>query len=394
MCPPSSSLTILPAGRPSAFFNDELFGKLRLVVGVPDTFVNEGWKFEGLRQGSGKGGTPMVFLNSGFIVKELSSQDHATLLEVTQSYFEHVVGGGTLLCTILLHFQDQATGRLFCVMRNEVGEGPFAVLYDLKGCNDDKVLELDGRKVVPVHKRIWRLHMWCGQCCWSEARRAYYRGKRAAADAEFSVLTEQRAEVLQRIQRDSEWLAGHQLMDYSLLVAVKAEAFPPPPADGASEAAVAAEEDEDVDDPGDEVSPLFASREEDKGRRLVVRGASSEEPDAIMSVSIIDFLQKWTFTKELARGVKACDGNKATIPPAAYARRFVQHFEERFVSSNTAQTLPPLQQAMPPTALAPPAGSSVAMTSSPAGNAMPMDTPEPSTDVLATTVGAPACNSA
>ena len=33
-------------------------------------------------------------------------------------------------------------------------------MYDLKGCNDDKLQRKKGKRVVEVHKRVWNLHMW------------------------------------------------------------------------------------------------------------------------------------------------------------------------------------------------------------------------------------------
>jgi hypothetical protein len=62
--------------------------------------------------------------------------------------------------------------------------------YDLKGCNDDKILDYDGHRMEEVHKRIWSLHMWCGRCCWSDARKRYYDGKRAAYREQFHVVIE------------------------------------------------------------------------------------------------------------------------------------------------------------------------------------------------------------
>lgn len=61
-----------------------------------------------------------------------ASGDHATLLQVSGSYAQHIRSGDTILCPIYLHFRDKGTGRFFFAMRNAIGSGPFRALYDLK----------------------------------------------------------------------------------------------------------------------------------------------------------------------------------------------------------------------------------------------------------------------
>lgn len=69
--------------------------------------------------------------------------------------------------------------------------------YDLKGCNDDKILERDGERLTEVHKRIWQLHMWCGSCCWSPERKVYYKGKQQAFSEQFHVTPAQKDSLMQ-----------------------------------------------------------------------------------------------------------------------------------------------------------------------------------------------------
>merc|ERR1719380_146048 len=65
---------------------------------------------------------------------------------------------------------------------------------------------------------------------------------------------------------------------------------------------------------------------------LNVRGDDGE--DVILCLSIIDFLQKWTCGKRIARCIKVFECNKATVPPGMYAKRFQRHFEKCFVASD------------------------------------------------------------
>ncbi|CAJ1342494.1 unnamed protein product [Effrenium voratum] len=210
---------IRPAGREVELFNDHCFRLLRQKAQLSDGFINEGWSMASLAGGGGKGGTLMAKVGN-FIVKELSAGDHKTLLQVTDSFGEHLRAGPSLLSPIFLHFRDKETKRCFFAMRNCVGKGPFQALYDLKGCADDKLLEKDGIPVTAVHKRIWNVPMWCS-CTWSQDRRRYYEGKLEARQVDIPLPAEQREAFLLALRRDVSWLAGQNLMDYSLLVAIK-----------------------------------------------------------------------------------------------------------------------------------------------------------------------------
>lgn len=299
-----SSVSITPAGEAATLVNDQHFKKLREHLGVPDDFLNTGWNYHDLTSGGGKGGTEMVFIRSEFIVKELSTGDHAMLDKLSASYVEHLLSGKTLLCTILAHFIHKTSGRSFFAMRNETGSGPFQALYDLKGCADDKTLYMDGSSVKPVHKRVWSLRMWCGQCAWSEARKRYFLGKQIAKALRLQIPAKEREEVVGRLRRDVQWLQEKGLMDYSLIVAVK------------------------------EATPDRAA--ETRSDLMPMKCRDSSGGECLLYMAIIDFLQMWNFSKTIARGVKVLEQNKATIPPKAYGNRFVKHFEERLQAIDSA----------------------------------------------------------
>jgi hypothetical protein len=40
-----------------------------------------------------------------------------------------------------------------------------------------QIMIKNGEKIPSVHKRWFKIHMFCGQVCWSEARMRYYEGK-------------------------------------------------------------------------------------------------------------------------------------------------------------------------------------------------------------------------
>jgi hypothetical protein len=290
---------ICPAGREAKLFGEVFFSQLRKAANIPDDFVNEGWSLDSLESGGAKGGCLMAFLGSEFVVKELNSGDHHSLLKITESYFEHVRDGDTMLGAILMHFEDLATGRRFFVMRNVLGAGPFLAKYDLKGCNDDKTLELFGKKLTDASMLISNAGRWCGyfgsEYCY-DAFSEFSAGKKAASRMDLVVTEAQREVILRRLQKDTEWLTSHQLMDYSLIVGVKTGA------------------------------PGFMADCPDSFVRVCEDGS-----EVAVCIGIIDFLQQWNLKKMVARTMKCLECNKATIPPAAYARRFCDYFEERFV---------------------------------------------------------------
>lgn len=305
---------IRPAGRTVELFNEKVFKTLRAHANVPDTFVNSGWDFDKFEKGGGKGGSLMARIGTSYIVKEMSQGDHKALLEIAGDYGQHVTAGDTLLCPIYLHFRDTESGRHFFAMQNSTGSGPFKALYDLKGCADDKTVEKDGIPVKAVHKRIWNVPLWCG-VGWTPERAHYFAGKVNAREVNIGMTPAQRERFVECLRRDTAWLASKELMDYSLLVAVVE-------GEAAVEKARACA--------GTSQGPLAC-------RPLFLRGSDGHA--VAIQLCIIDFLQKWTTGKKIARCIKVLEFNKATIPPAPYAARFCRHFEQSAVIAKGAQAL-------------------------------------------------------
>lgn len=296
-----------PAEREAELCNDEIFQQVRDRFGVPDNFVDKGYKFTDLAKGEGKGGGQMCFCGD-FVVKELSKDDDRVLFELANSYWDHLSTGVTRLVIIFLHFKDIKTGRKFFVMGNTLGsrsrmDGSSLPsckrLYDLKGCDDDKTLMYNGRMIKAVRKRIWNVHMWGGQCCWTPDRTTYYEGKVAARKLKLSVTGAQRERILEELSRDTAWLSEQNLMDYSLLVGVK------------------------VDKEGS-----FSQKNNSQilGEPLVMSNGDGTE--TALFVGVIDFLQVWNAKKKVAQCIKALETNKATVPPAPYAKRFYARFDD------------------------------------------------------------------
>eukprot|EP00927_Polykrikos_kofoidii_P056669 TRINITY_DN50755_c0_g1_i1.p1 TRINITY_DN50755_c0_g1~~TRINITY_DN50755_c0_g1_i1.p1 ORF type:complete len:269 (-),score=35.84 TRINITY_DN50755_c0_g1_i1:67-873(-) len=258
----------------------------------------------------------------------MTRQDHDVLLKFARSLTEHVLGGETLLAPVYMHFSlrsSTSSSRNFVAMRNvHAYGGPWTARYDLKGSAHDKTIELDGRPVRAVHKRIWRLYMWCSTCFWSLDRWKYYQGKLRARALRIDLPCEFRAKILRCIDRDCKWLAAHNLMDYSLLIGVihsPADAPADEPALCNNNRSVSTTTASWPSEDGDHSSGTFSWK----------MGDSDGNHDAwSMTIGIIDIFQRWNLKKRLACIVKVFSFNKSTIPPKQYAKRFSSHFARVF----------------------------------------------------------------
>lgn len=304
---------------PVEVFNDDAFSRLRFRDSIPHDFLSDASSVGRFRSGGGKGGDLLAISTCRqYIIKQLNLGDHESLLKVAKSYVDRVVDRTSLLCPMYLHFRECKSGRFFVVMLNMLaGRSNWSGLYDLKGCADDKTLELNGQPVEVVHKRVWNVHMWCGKCMWSQKRMTYYQGKVAARNLTIFVSPIQRIGLLDRLKLDTSWLAENNLMDYSLLVGIcriSRESF---------------ETDPEL---------MFALRSGAEGeltRPIMQR--DGKDHVLLIYVGIIDFLQQWTFPKAVAQCIKTLEKQKSTIAPMPYAKRFFDHFD-RIIEGSETQT--------------------------------------------------------
>lgn len=75
--------------------------------------------------------------------------------------------------------------------------------------------------------------------------------------------------------------------------------------------------------------------------QLTPPSADGEDPGTsqIVSIGLIDFLQRWTMIKKVAMCVKVAERNKATIPPKSYGERFIARFGAKFIEDESVQEL-------------------------------------------------------
>mmetsp|Transcript_67388 Transcript_67388/g.171026 ORF Transcript_67388/g.171026 Transcript_67388/m.171026 type:complete len:386 (-) Transcript_67388:113-1270(-) len=314
--------SIFVAGSPVEAFQDDLWRKVRVRDGVPSNFLEHPSVVGEFKPGGGKGGDLMAFTTCGrYIIKEIKG-DHQSLLTVAHSYCERILQGNTLLCKVYLHYRDPSSDKTYMVMGNILShKGPWVGLYDLKGCADDKTLISNGRKIKVVNKRIWNVHLWCGQCAWTDDRVVYYQGKVAARGLSVTLTDEQRASVIERLKLDTAWLSGNNLMDYSLLVAMCRVRI------------------EDLDQ---DAAACWARRAPPSELRFPLIHRQGKKDVMLVYIGIIDFLQQWTGAKQIAMCLKFAERNKATIPPAPYAQRFLDHFSGKM--SGGAVPLEPAEE--------------------------------------------------
>eukprot|EP00746_Dinoflagellata_sp_MGD_P019570 gnl/MRDRNA2_/MRDRNA2_145495_c0_seq1.p1 gnl/MRDRNA2_/MRDRNA2_145495_c0~~gnl/MRDRNA2_/MRDRNA2_145495_c0_seq1.p1 ORF type:complete len:335 (-),score=63.64 gnl/MRDRNA2_/MRDRNA2_145495_c0_seq1:119-1123(-) len=309
---PWFSSSIRVAKRDIKVWNNDLWARVREKDGISNDFLEDALSFNDFKPGGGKGGDLMAFTRDNrFIVKELNKGDHKSLMEVTESYVQHVLDGDTLLATFYVHFLDIQTDRKFVAMKNLLDyKGKYVGRFDLKGCADDKALEVNSTKIPSVHKRIWKLHMWFGQWTWSEERKRYYQGKKAASMLRI-LLTEEQLKILRRrLHRDATWLGLQGLMDYSLIVGIRKVPLPQLKQDPVLRRALR------------EMPSLL--------RMPLIR--VDGDVAIVLYIGIIDYLQRWSLQKDLAWCIKIFEKQKSTIPPVAYSVRFSKNVGRCFCS--------------------------------------------------------------
>ena len=230
--------------------------------------------------------------------------DHKTLEDAafSKALADHVTSTEhpSLLAPILAHF-THPNGKVYLALRNCIPNLPAKLnkLYDLKGCADDKLLVNNGEKIPEVHKRIWRIDLWCG--LGGEARAKYFNGKLEALHHPHLPLTEaQKNTVMDALKYDTSFFIDNDLMDYSLIIGVC--------------------------DAVEEVQELNPTLDMYASKPLLSKHKDNEIGE-ITYIGVIDYLQKWNSAKQAAQAIKSFERNKATVPPPKYGKRFLEHFD-------------------------------------------------------------------
>jgi len=190
----------------------------------------------------------------------------------------------------------------------------------LKGCQDDKALERHGEEITQIHKRFYAPHMWGGQCCWSDTRKTYYNCKMEAQALKFSVVPDDHPKIMEALERDVRWLQLEGLMDYSMLVGTKQVA-----------SSLASDSTTSGNQPNS-YSLRKSVRLEFRNRKFVSADPNNPSRRIFLYIGIIDFLQRWTRKKKIARLIKIFEKKKPTIPPVRYGKRFLEHFRQAIVA--------------------------------------------------------------
>mmetsp|Transcript_33352 Transcript_33352/g.55169 ORF Transcript_33352/g.55169 Transcript_33352/m.55169 type:complete len:375 (+) Transcript_33352:61-1185(+) len=319
-------------------YDGSFYAALRAHFKLSDDFlVGFNWH---LACGGGKGGNKLGLTDDRrFMIKELSLGDHQSLLELTPQYCAHVLANDRLLLApFFAHIRRPSQDADFVVMGNTMvepnltatdaleleGEAVGAAraaelaakqtytVYDLKGSADDKVLVIAGQKIPAVHLRWHNCALRVAECLHENERAEqiapgrvrYFRGKLHAREVSFSCTAQQHSSLLSAMTRDVAFLREHGLMDYSLLLSIRKLPIDTPPA---------------------VVTSMF--KHSTAGQLLM---SSDGGKLVVMQVGLIDFLQRWTLTKQIARQIKFLEFNKATEPPPYYAARFLSYFARKF----------------------------------------------------------------
>ena len=157
----------------------------------------------------------------------LISDKHTMLNKIFVSYMQSVLSNDSLLCRIFCVFTRRIDGKYYIAMGNCIPacEKSWDLIYDLKGTADDKTLVRNGKIVDEVHKRFWRLDWMFLEAFGkvSKKRVRYVEGKRGAYTSSIILTSEQKREVMLMVKRDLQFFIKQDLMDYSMIVAIKQE---------------------------------------------------------------------------------------------------------------------------------------------------------------------------
>ena len=296
--------------------------QLRRHFGVPDDFLaGDAFSFKALAPSGGKGGQLIARTACRhFFVKEVCGEDEETIraADFQAAYVEHMTTRPSFICRFLALFVRAKDGKTYVAMGNCLpadksaeGEGGWHKVYDLKGTADDKLMVLDGEEVEQVHKRCWNVPWMAsegcmGGCAVDDLRKRYKRGKTTAFNDVHRMSAQQRTRTLGTLQGDATLMRSLELMDYSLIIAVR------------QTSAARAREDARVPGDGDLHAPPLVVVDGDKA--------------TIMYFGVIDFLQRWTSKKRTAHIIKKLFAPKpiSTVPPTDYEEQFMGFFTKRF----------------------------------------------------------------
>jgi 1-phosphatidylinositol-4-phosphate 5-kinase len=297
----------------------------------------------------GKSGAFFYYTADGkYMMKTVSAKEHVLLKKMLHGYYQHIQQNpGTLICRFLglhcLRIQKRhqragksyrkSTQKLYFVVMGNMFNTPFDIKrrYDLKGS-------------------------WVGRSTSPED----YDPSTALKDVDFTKASEtidvgpdRRTEIVAQIARDSEFLRGHNIIDYSLLLGIcelcsASSEESSPRAHARAEIAMthqptfgAGQEGEgDVDGAGNHVSYGSEFDRADKVRSSVPvhkrdrGGMLSSDKKSLYFIGIIDILTPYDNAKRAETFVKALYNDSKGVsccPPAMYSDRFVGFMRRAFV---------------------------------------------------------------
>eukprot|EP00924_Labyrinthula_sp_SR-Ha-C_P000825 snap_masked-scaffold_7-processed-gene-4.52-mRNA-1 protein AED:1.00 eAED:1.00 QI:0/-1/0/0/-1/1/1/0/438 len=270
---------------------DEHFFKIRNKYTVKNIFLKENFDFLKLKKGDAKGGDLMAHsIDRKFIVKELNLGDFKSLSNIAEDLSLHLCNQSSLITPILCMFTYNK--KHYFAMKNLLPNVALQSLYDLKGCADDKKIITGGKKIKSVHRRWYNLSYWCMS---SQERKQYFQGKLEALHQPNIPLTKtQKKEMISKLTSDVEFLKAQGLMDYSLLVGTSKE-------------------------------------------QILNEYSYYENENLKVFIGVIDFLQVYDAKKKIAHFIKCFERNKATVNPNSYGERFLQHFVDYIVPTDSKE---------------------------------------------------------
>lgn len=292
--------SVFPDGSFKSYFPG-IFLHLRQLAGVDESSYLTALRDENLCCLKSDSKSGMIFWKSkdgSIVLKTLKHYECKTLRRMLSSLHVHYSSGPSCIASVLGLYRVRTLGgksRYFLATRNVFySKVAFEKLYDLKGSTVGRIAAPDS----PVAKDLNLM----------------------TSGVKLGLGGDARSLVLNALARDAFLLRRHQLMDYSLLVAVEDPVGVAGNFEGLESST--GQEGSTVAAAGMQsiVSGLLWRSSEDRGK-MVVRGADGR----VYHLGIIDFLQRYTFRKRVETFLKGFvyDASKiSAVGPDLYASRF------------------------------------------------------------------------
>ena len=262
-------------------YEREHFKNIKAACGVSNQDIIEAFSlmtnfsyFKNNNTAGRSGAFIMVTFNERFVLKIVNRKERYLLLDILPAYTKRVCEcPKSKIARILGMFKVTSSKHSFIIMENIIKAKEKALVFDLKGSMDDRYVQVEGTFSGAILKDGNFLEMH-EKVCFDK---------------------QEKEEFLNILADDLKFFTKHNIIDYSLLIAIYSENI-------------------------------------NNESRYNMYGSNQK----LYSLGIIDFLQEYSFEKKLELLVKRIKGkvNTSVCSSVKYSRRFLTFIGQEFLDDN------------------------------------------------------------